>query len=220
MININTIAFLQALEANNNREWFSENKAKYEAARADFLTFCTQLIAQIAEFDPPIAQLQAKDCVFRINRDIRFAKDKSPYKNNMGIWLTHKGKKSNEAGYYWHLEPTGDTFLAGGVYCPAAEDLKKVRQEIDYHSAEFKSIIQHPDFVQQFGNISGNKLKKAPKGYSPDHPDIELLKHTDYLAYRSLPLALCSTPQLMSELIAGFRAMKPLNDFINRAISE
>lgn len=220
MLSAITIQFLHDLTANNDRIWFAENRAIYEIARADFLAFCTQLIAKISEFDAPIGALQAKDCVFRINRDTRFAKDKSPYKNNMGIWLTHKGKKSNEAGYYFHLEPSGDSFLAGGVYCPANEDLKKIRQEIDYNGAAFKKIINQPDFIKHFGALSGNKLKKAPKGYSPDHEDIELLKHTDYLAYQGLAPDLLSSPQLLDALIAGFKAMKPLNDFLNQAIGE
>lgn len=220
MLLSSTIQFLNDLSANNNREWFATNKVAYEIARADFLAFAAQLIARIGEFDEPIARLQAKDCVFRINRDVRFSKDKSPYKNNMGIWLTGNGKKSNDAGYYLHLEPTGDTFLAGGLYMPQSADLKKVRQEIDYHGKELRDIITHPDFVQYFGTMSGNKLKKAPKDYSPEHPDIELLKHTDFLAYQSLPIALFSSSKCLDQIAASFRAMKPLNDFLTRAIGQ
>lgn len=218
MLQTSTIQFLRDLAANNNREWFAQNRTQYEAAKTDFLAFATQLISQIALFDPFIAQQQAKDSIFRINRDTRFSKDKSPYKNNMGLWLTHKGKNSNQAGYYLHLEPTGDSFVAGGLYNPAKEELKKVRQEIDYHTAEFKTMIQQPDFVQQFGGLSGNKLKKAPKDYSPEHPNIELLKYTDFLAYRSLPIELYTTSALMPQIVAAYKAMKALNDFLNKAI--
>lgn len=219
MLQATTLQFLTDLAANNHRDWFAEHRATYEVARADFLAFCTQLIARIGEFDPLIAAQQAKDCVFRINRDTRFSKDKSPYKSNMGIWLTAKGKKSNDAGYYLHVEPSADTFLAGGMYMPPNDELKKVRQEIDYHSSEFNAIITHPDFVRHFGSLSGSKLKKAPKGYNPDHPDIEWLKHTDFLAYQPFPAAVLTRPESVDLLAVSFRTMKPLNDFLNRAIS-
>jgi uncharacterized protein (TIGR02453 family) len=132
MLEPQTLKFLADLGRNNNKPWFDEHRAQYEAARIDFQNFITLLIADLQRTDPGIGGLTARDCLFRINRDVRFSNDKSPYKPNMGASIKSGGRKSPFAGYYFHLEP-GKSFVGGGLWMPDAEALKKVRQEIYYN---------------------------------------------------------------------------------------
>jgi uncharacterized protein (TIGR02453 family) len=136
MLQSSTLQFLQSLQKNNNKPWFDENRKKYESAKENFAEFVEALINGIAAFDPTIQNLTAKNCMFRINRDVRFSKDKSPYKTNMGASISKGGKKINLAGYYFHCEP-GKSFAAGGFYMPMAPELAKIRQEIDYNFKEW-----------------------------------------------------------------------------------
>ncbi|MEZ4984893.1 MAG: DUF2461 domain-containing protein [Saprospiraceae bacterium] len=173
-----TMTFLRDLAANNNREWFQANKSRYEAAHTEFLAFVDALIAQIATFDPAIAHYTAKDCVFRIYRDVRFSKDKSPYKTHFGAHISPALKKSEihtRAGYYLHIEPSA-TMLAGGAYLPEKDWLKAIRQEIAYNQQEFEAILHHADFSRYFGSIEGEQLKKTPKDYEANHPAMQWLK--------------------------------------------
>jgi uncharacterized protein (TIGR02453 family) len=211
-------SFLSALKDNNNKVWFDNHRKDYETAKKDFEQIVGYLITEINHFDDTIADLQAKNCIFRINRDIRFSADKTPYKINFGASIQKGGRKSNLGGYYIHLQPEGESFVAGGVYMPMPEDLQKIRQEIDYNSKEFHQIIENQDFVNHFKEIWGEKVKTSPKGYAKDHPDIELLKYKSYIAYRQFKDEEVSGKDFFSEVKAAFQAMKPLNDFLNRAI--
>ncbi|MBK9336437.1 MAG: DUF2461 domain-containing protein [Lewinellaceae bacterium] len=214
-----TFQFLGDLKANNNRDWFTTNKPRYEAAHKEFLLFTDALIAEIAQFDPGIAHYTAKDCVFRIYRDVRFSKDKMPYKTHFGAHVTAAPKKSEihtRAGYYLHLEP-GATMLAGGAYLPEATWLKAIRQEIAYCTEEFLGILNNPDFKKYFGDMAGEKLIKTPRDYPAEHPAIELLKHKSFLATHY-----CTDEQVLSEgflrhCAEVFRAMQPFDQFLNRS---
>src|SRR5919199_2897449 len=141
-----TLDFLGKLKQNNNKAWFDANRARYEEARAQFEDFVQLLIAEINKFDD-LGALSAKECIFRINRDIRFSKDKSPYKTNMGASIAPGGKKSTRQSYYVHIAPHDRSFLAGGLYMPTPEQLAKFRQAIDRDAARFKRIINAKDFV-------------------------------------------------------------------------
>src|SRR6476659_4928251 len=145
MLQSSTLKFLKDLKKNNNRPWFEAHRKQYETAKEDFLSFAEKLIAGIAVFDPPIAQLKAKDCTFRINRDVRFSKDKSPYKNNIAGYFNRNGKKGNGAGYYLHVEP-GKSFAAGGMWQPEPNELAKIRQEIDYSFDDWTKVIGNTAF--------------------------------------------------------------------------
>ena len=145
MLETSTIQFLKQLEKNNNKEWFDANRKKYETAKAEFAIFVQQVIDEFSKTDTTLASLKAKDCLFRINRDVRFAKDKSPYKTNIGAYFNAGGKKSMTAGYYLHIQP-GKSFIGGGMYQPEAAALKKVRQEIDYNFDELKKIVGNKKF--------------------------------------------------------------------------
>lgn len=217
MIAQDTLAFLAELKENNNKEWFDANRKRYEAVKKDIKENVQHLITGIAEFEPVIAAIKPKDCVFRINRDIRFSKDKSPYKTNLGAYISRGGKKSPHAGYYFHLEP-GNCFLAGGMYGPESSVLNAVRQEIDYNTDELKAIINSKEFKKLFGEIHGEQLKTAPKGYSKDHPEIELLRYKSYLMVHNISDKDVLNKNFTDKAISVFQAMKPMNEFLNRVL--
>jgi uncharacterized protein (TIGR02453 family) len=216
-INPSTLNFLKELKYNNNREWFQANQPAYKAAKTNFEEVISELLSGIVAFEPELAGLQAKDCIFRINRDIRFSNDKSPYKTNMGAFITRGGKKNgpNSAGYYFHIEP-GGSMIAGGAYVPPSPWLNAIREKISDETEEFLSIINAKDFKKYFGELQGDKLKTAPKGYPSDHPQIEYLKMKSFLAMADIPDDKVVGPGYLEYVMKSFKAMKPLNDFLNR----
>ena len=220
MLQRSTINFLKALEINNNKPWFDEHRKVYEAAKADVQNMVGQLIPTIAAFDEPIGALQIKDCTFRINRDVRFSKNKLPYKNNMAVYLSPGGKKAVAAGYYFHIEP-GKSYAAGGFYSPMPAELSKIRQEIDYNFDALKTIIDQKTFKKFFPTgIDGiASLVRPPKGYDENNPAIHYLKMKHFIVSTPLTDAQLQDGNLVKELAKIFAAMKPLNDFLNHAIA-
>jgi uncharacterized protein (TIGR02453 family) len=218
MLQKSTLDFLNKLAKNNNKDWFDKNRLLYEAAKKDVAQFTNELIKEIALFDPTVAYLTAKDCTFRINRDVRFSKNKEPYKNNMGTYISAGGKKSMLAGYYVHIQPNGASFVAGGMYMPDATLLNNIRQEIDYNTEEFKGIINNKSFKKTFGVLQGEKLKTAPKGYEKDHPEIELLKHKSYIVTKPFTDEELLNKNLVKNIATTFKELYPLNQFLNRVV--
>lgn len=218
MLSSSTLQFLRDLKINNNREWFLDHKKTYNEAKEDFIGFLASLISEIQKFDSSIADLTPKQCMFRINRDIRFSKDKSPYKTNFGAGISAGGKKSMQAGYYVHIEPDNH-FAGGGMWHPSSPNLQKIRQEIDYHTNEFIDILKKPKFTNLFGNLQGEQLKTSPKGYDKDNPAIEYLRFKDFVAMRKLDDTQITSSNLITEIADTLLTLKPLNDFLNRAIS-
>lgn len=217
MIDKSTLDFLTKLSKNNNKEWFDKNRPTYELAKSNFKDFVNELIISTAKFDSSIKHLQAKDCIFRINRDVRFSKDKSPYKNNFGVILSPGGKKSFEAGYYVQIQP-GASFIAGGMWQPPTPQLNAIRQEIDYNAEEFKKIIGAKDFKKLFGKLSDeDKLKTVPKGYDKSHPEIELLKYKSYITIHNLKDKDVLSKNFLKQCNEVMKAMQPLNLFLRRA---
>lgn len=216
----NALDFLNQLKNNNNKEWFHANKAWYNQIKKTWETFINELITEISGFDPALTNLDARQCTFRINRDIRFSKDKSPYKTNLGAFMSKSGRKSIYAGYYIHLEPEGQSFLAGGVYMPESSALKKIRDEIDYNPDEFKLLVNQQDFKNKFGALSGEKLKTSPRGYSNDHPAIEYLRHKSFLMMHHPDQKVFNSSDFKAYALDVFQSMKPVNDFFNRALEE
>ena len=215
----NTIQFLTDLKQNNNRDWFQEHKPRYEEAKKEFEIFIDALIAQISKFDPSIGHHEAKNCIFRIYRDVRFSKDKSPYKTNLGAHITSAAKRSEihtRAGYYIHIGP-GESMLAGGAYLPQGDWLKAIRKEIDYNADALKKIIENDPFKRFFGTIEGEKLKKAPKGYDPDHPEIELLKYKSFLATHNLTDSQVTSGNFLQHSAEVFEALYPFDQFLNQS---
>lgn len=218
MIEKSTLSFLKDLKLNNNRDWFIANKVRYEAAKENFTSFLQALIDGHSKVDKSIKGLEAKKCIFRINRDIRFSSDKSPYKTNFGASFSGAGKNMLEAGYYLHIEGSKG-FLAGGKWMPEAPQLAAIRQEIDYHSKEFHKIIGAKDFVSFYGGLSQEeKLKTAPKGYPKDHPDLELLKLKSFIVVHDFNASELTSPEFLNNCIYGCKLMMPLNSFLNKAI--
>lgn len=209
--------FLKTLQKNNNREWFQSNKKQYEEAKKEFDEFIQELINGITEFDPSLKLTTPKDSIFRINRDIRFSQDKSPYKTNFGAYMAEGGKKSGNASYYFHLEPGNNSFAAGGLYMPPNDHLMMIRQEIDYNQKEFHAILNEPQFIKFFEGITGEKLKRAPKGYKEDHPAIEFLKYKSYIVMHKLEDKTVEKKELKDKTLQVFEAIKPLNDFLRKA---
>ena len=176
---LQVIQFLQELSENNNREWFQKNKNRYDASREKMLFLTEVIINEIRKFDSDIPLLEPKDCLFRIFRDVRFSNDKRPYKTNFGSFIAKGGRKSIYSGYYFHIDPSG-SFVGGGIYMPAAEPLKAIRQYIAENGEEFSSIITNKSFKNVFPEMMDYKLKTAPKGYSPDHEFIDLLRYKSF----------------------------------------
>ncbi|MBM3420717.1 MAG: DUF2461 domain-containing protein [Bacteroidetes bacterium] len=214
----NTVDFLAELSANNNREWFNANKRTYEEARNGFEIFIDNLIRDIASFDNGIGHRTARESIFRIYRDVRFSADKSPYKTHFGAFLSPAVSKTeihSYAGYYIHIEPNGASILAGGAYMPDSEWLKGIRREILYNGAELSNIISKKEFKSAFGDLEGEKLKKPPKDFPPEHPYIELLKMKSFTAIHT-----CSDDLVVSDSFGGhcvkvFQTLYSLNRFLN-----
>jgi uncharacterized protein (TIGR02453 family) len=212
-----TLEFLSDLKANNNRDWFQQNKKRYDAAKASMLSLLERLIPEIAKFDPTVAHISPKDCIFRIYRDVRFSNDKLPYKTNIGAFISKTGRKGNHPGYYIHFEP-GQSFLAGGLYMPPPEILKAVRSEIMFNTDEFKSIITNPDFLKYFGQLDDfDKLSRPPKGFATGWPDVELVKYRSYVVMHNLSDEIIFEQEPDVFALPVFRAMYPLNVFLMRA---
>ena len=218
MISHELIDFLKELRNHNNKEWFHSNKPAYQAVRKEFEQYVGFLIAGIARFDDTVKNLEPKNCIFRINRDIRFSKDKSPYKQNFGAYIAPGGRKGGRAGYYIHLEP-GASFAAGGVYMPSSPGLKAIRNEIYHHVDEFIEILQSPEFKNHFGGLDTiEKLKTAPQGFPKDFEHIDLLNHKHYTASKPLPDELLTSESLTEEILGAFEALYPMNYFLNEAM--
>lgn len=220
MILQSTYDFLNDLIANNNRDWFIANKDRYETARENVIDFTDRLLKQLHQVDPNIDDaLDPKKCVMRIYRDIRFRKDKTPYKNNFGISFPTKGLKPGRAEYYVQISP-GNSFIAGGYWMPEAEHLKAIRQEIDYNAGELKKIIDEPEFVQLFGEFrKQEQLKTVPQGYSAGNENIGLLKLKSFVAYRQIKDEEFTAKNALPQIVHLCAKIYPLNVFINNALS-
>ena len=212
------LKFLKQLSKNNNKEWFDVNRKTYEVCKAEFEGIVKSVIEKSFVFDNQLTGLEAKKCLFRINKDVRFSKDKSPYKLNMGASINPGGKKSMIPGYYIHIEP-GKSFLAGGSYQPMPEMLAAIRQEIDYNSTEFKKIISAKDFKTYFKELSQeDKLKTSPKGYEKTHPDIALLQLKHFITVHPLSDDDVLNKKLPLYAAKVFKAMLPLNLFLRKCM--
>jgi uncharacterized protein (TIGR02453 family) len=211
-----TFDFLTILKNNNNREWFIKNRASYIDAKVNFESLVQKLIDKIIDFESIMKGLEVKSCVYRINRDIRFSNDKSPYKTHFGAFIVRGGKKNGDkfAGYYVHIEP-GNSIVAGGAYMPPAPWLSAIREKIDEEPEKLLKIISSKDFIKYFCKIDGEKLKKAPKGYPSDHPNVELLKFKSYLVVNEMTDEFVLSERYFDHTINVIKAMKPFNDFLN-----
>ena len=218
MLSKSTFQFIKDLTENNNREWFALHKERYEAAKAEVLELTANLLKAVAEIDPLVsADADPKKALLRIYRDVRFSKNKDPYKKNFGIWFSAKSKGGNEPGYYIHLQP-GSSFVAGGYWMPEAAHLKLIRQEIDYNIEDFKAVIEAKEFAKEFELSTSNALKNAPKGYDPNDPNIEYLKLKSFEVIKNLNDEEFFEPKIVDKLKSSFQTIYPLVAFLRNAI--
>ena len=213
--------FISELVQNNDREWFAQHRDQYDATRSQFEKISVELIRQIIEFDPEIAHVEAKDCIFRIYRDTRFSNDKTPYKNHYGVFVAASGgRKSVRGGYYLHLEPS-NCFIASGVWCPPPPLLKALRQSVYDNIDEMIEITGHHEFTKWFsGFYEEDKLKKIPKGFPADFQHADLLKLKHYMVEYKLPDSLLKSENFVTKIAEIFKAAHPLNKFLNYTVDE
>ncbi len=209
--------FLADLSRNNNREWFNANKERYMDVKKTVEIFTSRLINVVREVDPAVGALTPADCTYRIYRDTRFSKDKTPYKTHIGIFIAPGGKKTEKAGYYFHLQP-GECFFGGGCWCPEPALLKAIRTDIFENVEEYLEIINNPVFKKIFPEVGYDRLKNPPKGFPADWEFIDLLKPRDYTVGTHLPDSFFLKKDVMPALAKLVATLKPLNDFYNFAI--
>ena len=220
MLQPSTLSFLKNLKKNNNKPWFDAHRPAYESAKKDFEQFVQRIIDKQGKKDASIKDLTPKECMFRINRDVRFSKDKSPYKTNLGAFIVRGGKKSPLAGYYFHCSP-GEAFVGGGLWMPMPADLKKVRQEIDYCFDEFKKIVSAKKFRTVYGDIDRSAeytLSRLPKDFEKGNPAEEYLKLKSYVTTRHISDKDLGSAGLEKLVAESFETLQPMIEFINRAL--
>ena len=212
-------AFLSDLQRNNTREWFNENKDRYQEALEQFRELASDMISGISSFDPTLDGIDAKQSIFRIYKDVRFSKDKSPYKTHMGCWMTKGGRKSSDAGYYFHLEP-GKSFAAAGVWMPPADQLKLIREEILYNPESYLEVVSRLASQKKYER-GGNEdmLKKGPAGFPKDFAHIDELKYKHHIFSRSYKDSELSGKKTVSLLTEDFKGLFPLVAYLNHAMS-
>lgn len=220
MLQPSTPAFIKKLQKNNNKPWFEENRRSFDLAKGDFEKLVKDIINYFGKTDTEIAPLEAKNCIFRQYRDIRFSKDKTPYKTHMGASFDKGGKNSGFAGYYLHIEPGNKSMAGGGIWMPEAAQLKKIRQEIDYSWNEFSDILNEKNFKKAFDDLAQGefKLSREPKGYEKDNPGIEYLKLKSLVATQILTDDELTSAALLQKIVWTFTALMPLIKFINRSL--
>ena len=214
------LQFLKNLEKNNNKIWMDEHRNEYLDAKSSFENFIDDLLLEMKSVDPSLNMLTAKDCTFRINRDVRFSKNKNPYKNNMSAYFNQHGKKGTGAGYYFHFEPN-KCFVACGIWMPANEELKKIRQEIDYNINELNGLMKKSEFKKQFekGLEQSDKLVRPPKGYEEENVAIEFLKLKSFIVQKSIETSELVSTDFKKKFIGIMKAGKPLVTFINKSLT-
>lgn len=212
------LSFLDDLSQNNNKSWFDEHRPAYGAARSAFEQFIDGVSDEFREVDN-LQGLAAKACMPRINRDVRFSRDKSPYKTNLGALVAPGGWRATAQGYYISLQPHGQSMVAGGLYNPTPQQLDRFRQAIDQDAAAFRQIAQAPDFVEVFGAVEGVRLKTAPKGYDRDHPAIDLLQLKQILVMRRFSDEDVLAPDFANRVMATCWAMRPFLKYLDTVLA-
>lgn len=221
MLSKNTLQFLEDLKANNNRDWFLANKKRYEAYKKEYHQLIGDFLNVMKPQDASLEMLEIKNCTFRINRDIRFSKDKSPYKSHMGIWMSTNAGSPNAPGYYIHIEK-GASFIAGGLYSPEAADLKKIRKEIAFFYDDLEEILNDAAFKKYFDGFNrteANSLKTTPKDFEKDHPAIEFLRLKSFTVFRKFEDKELFNPSFVKNAAEKLIAIKPLLAFLNRGLT-
>lgn len=215
---IQLLDFVNKLVANNNREWFVEHKSEYDLMRANLEKLVIGLAKALSDIEPRFSFTKSTDYTFRIYRDVRFSKDKSPYKNHIGIYLINGGRKSPLAGYYVHIQPA-NSFVAGGVFRPEKKILRAIRDEVYFNYKYFEKVISSESFQQMYGGLwQEDKLKRIPKDFPKDSHAGEWLKYKSYIAMRSFTNEQFVADNFLQLIMESFSVLKPFNDYLNEAI--
>jgi len=210
------LEFLTKLKNNNNRQWFAANKAEYASLQADYMVWIEKILFEMVEIDSSLQFLSAKECVFRINRDIRFTNDKSPYKTNLSGIFSSSGKSGHNCGYYFEISSDGELMVGGGQYYLFPKDLFRVRKMLAKDASPLRKVLGNKDFKATFGELNGEKLKTHPKGFSPEDPNLDLLKFKNYIAMAYLSAAERSDDEIAEIIVSKFKTVKPLVDLIRK----
>ncbi len=211
-------AFLRELSVNNNAEWFNINRKRYEKLRDEFYELTQAVLFMMSDIEPNFRHVTAKECVYRINRDIRFSKDKTPYKTYFSAALSDHGRKTEDPGYYFHIDETGMLRLDGGLWNPAAPKLELVRASIDTHPEKFHAIIDDREFRETFREIYGERVKTVPRGYKADNPEIEYLKLKSFVIEIEQPILDLLENELPQFISDGFKKMHPFVAYLKHAV--
>ena len=200
----NDFKFLKGLKKNNNREWFQKHKAEADVAQAHFLELVSGLIFALSEYDETLTTIDPKSCVFRIYRDVRFSKDKSPYKTHLGAYICAGGRKSDTIpGYYLHFEPGGESMFAAGYYMPEKTVLDNLRKDVASDKSRIATMLADKTFRKEFPMLGeDDKAKRVPRGYDAAHPRAELLKLRHFFVYANLPDSVMTGKKLLHMLAA------------------
>jgi len=221
MISKHSLEFLRDLKTNNNRDWFLENKKRYEEFKKDYHQLIQAFLEIMKPQDSNLELLEVKNCTFRINRDIRFSKNKSPYKTHLGIWMNTNQGNNNGPGYYIHIEK-GGSFIAGGMYSPESDDLKKIRKEIAFFHEDLEVILKDKNFKKFYSGLErteSNSLKNGPKDFDKEHPAIEFLKLKSFVAIHKIADGTLFNENFVKATAEKLIVLKPLLVFLNRGLS-
>ncbi|MBL1280192.1 MAG: DUF2461 domain-containing protein [Fluviicola sp.] len=216
-ISTENFAFLKKLKANNNRDWFAENKQEYITQHENTISFADELLANINKHDN-IETISGKKSLYRIYRDVRFSKDKSPYKKH---WSGGFKRATNllRGGYFFHIEPGNKSMIAGGFWAPNKEDLLRIREEIALDASELRTIITDKKFIGEFGSLQGEQLKTAPKGFPKDHKSIDLLRYKQLIVWKSYSDKEVLSKDFASKVDKTFKAMRPFFDYMSDVLT-
>lgn len=221
MLSEKSLQFLEDLKSNNNRDWFLDNKKRYEEFKKDYHHLIQGFLEILKPQDASLELLEVKNCTFRINRDIRFSKNKDPYKTHIGIWMNSNKGNNNGPGYYIHIEK-GNTFIAGGMYGPENDDLRKIRKEIAFFYDDLETILGDAKFKKIYSGLNvteTNSLKNGPKDFEKDHPAIAFLKLKSFVSIHKLDDSEVTKPNFVKDTSAKLILLKPLLEFLNRGLS-
>ncbi len=214
-----TLDFLRALAQNNNRDWFNEHRKQYDEARGAFEALLNDILIGFHQVDD-FRSMTAKDVIHRINRDVRFSKDKSPYNTGMSAVIGPDGRKSLSRLYYIRLEPGDQTITASGAISLSSQELQTIREAIMQDARPLRKIVDDETFQKHFGSLMGEQLKTAPKGFPKDHPDIDLLRHKEFMAQRTFTDDDVIQPDFAEQIIVTCQALKPMTMYFHEVLGD
>jgi uncharacterized protein (TIGR02453 family) len=214
------VTFLAGLKAHNRKSWFESHRAEYEVLRAEFEELVQEVILRVARFEPEVADVTPRECIYRIYRDVRFSKDKSPYKTHFGAGVGPAGKKGGNESYYSHVDAAGKVVVAGGAYMPDARQLLAIRRAIADDPRRFVAIVTAPSFRRHFGGLNDEeRLQRPPRGFDCEHPAMEWLKLKRYVAWSERPVSKLGTKKLAAYVADECKALHPLAAWLRKALA-